>query len=299
MSNRLLTLAWRVQLPAPTKLLLIALADRADDSGMSWPSREMLCEQTGLSPSSVSGHVQALISAGLLTQHRRRQRTAEYTLDERALILAGRHEPVAAVADPEPEMSSSEISTSETSTNKMSTSADQDVAELDIPKENPHRTLRRTSSKRKRATGNEDFDAFWAAYPRKVDKQDAVRAYAKATGITDPATLLAAIKVHAAYWAKAGRDAETIPHAATWLNKRRWEDELGRQHSPRGDPVEWLRGEWQAGRVTEIHRVYSTGYTQPAAGDGDYWADVLKPYNRQWISEHHDAILARLSREAS
>lgn len=298
MSNRLLTLAWAVPLPAPTKLLLIALADRADDSGKSWPSREMLCQQTGLSPASVSQHVQALIGAGLLVQQRRRQRAAEYTLDERALIVAGQQQPVAVVSESEPEMYSSKTSTSKTSTSYMSTSCNQDVQELDIPKENPHRTLNKRSSKRARTTGNEDFDAFWAAYPRKVDKQDALRAYAKALAVVDAATLLAAAKAHAAYYAKAGRDAENIPHAATWLNKRRWDDELGPEHVPR-DPEQFLRDEWKAGRVTEIHKRYKTGYDQPPATGGDYLEDVLKPYNRHWIEQHHDPILARFASEAS
>lgn len=306
MSNRLLNIAWLVSLPAPTKLLLIALADRADDGGKSWPSREMLCAQTGLSPASVSQHVQALIANGLLTQQRRRQRSAEYALDERALILASEGAKVAAVASIEPKMSSSKTSTSYTSTNKMSTSVDQDVQLLDIPKENPHRTLSSTSSKRaskrSRVTGDEEFDAFWAAYPRKVDKQDALRAYTKAIKITEPARLLSAIKAHASYWTKAGRDSENIPHATTWLNKRRWEDELGPQHVPRGDPVEWLRDQWKAGRVAEIHQHYRSGYTQPdnPGLDADAYAeDVLKPHNRHWITEHRDRILAQLTSEAS
>jgi hypothetical protein len=139
------------------------------------------------------------------------------------------------------------------------------------------------------------FDAFWDAYPRKVGKQEAIRAYTKALKITDSATLLTAIVAHAAYWAKAGRDQEGIPHAATWLNNRRWEDQLAGCAPARADPVRWLREQWQAGRVSEIRKFFNVDYQEPAhRGDGDYWTDVLKPHNQAWITAHHDAIVQRL-----
>lgn len=69
------------------------------------------------------------------------------------------------------------------------------------------------------------FDRFWAAYPRKTAKKDAVKAWGK-IGADEKllAVILAAIEKQ-----KAGRqwsDPEYIPHPATWLNGRRWEDEV-------------------------------------------------------------------------
>lgn len=71
------------------------------------------------------------------------------------------------------------------------------------------------------------FDEFWAAYPRHVAKQDAVKAFAKLRA--DDALLrrildsLAAAKA-SPDWRKD--DGRFVPHAATWLNGKRWEDEL-------------------------------------------------------------------------
>lgn len=300
MSNRLVNLAWSVPLPPSTKLLLIALADRGDKGGKSWPSRQMLSTQTGLSTASISRHLNELIEAGLVAQQRRRQRSAEYVVDEQALMSAA--ETLATVVDfPTPEDSKkaqSDTSQIDTSQIDMYQPDDQDVSICDIPKENPQRTPNKRTSKRASTTPADGFDAFWSAYPRKVGKQPAIKAYAAAVKLVAPAALLAAIKVHSAYWAKAGRDTEGIPHPATWLHQRRWEDELGLGVAG-SDPVEWLRGQWQAGSVTEILKIYSAGYSQPAPGTGDYWAEVLKPHNRAWITEHRDQILARLTREAS
>lgn len=71
------------------------------------------------------------------------------------------------------------------------------------------------------------FDAFWAAYPRKVGKGNAERAWAAIA----PDELLArritrAVSDHIAAWRDRGTEPEYIPHPATWLNARRWEDEL-------------------------------------------------------------------------
>ncbi|MFZ5540878.1 MAG: hypothetical protein ACOY5V_14195 [Pseudomonadota bacterium] len=72
------------------------------------------------------------------------------------------------------------------------------------------------------------FDRFWQAYPRKVNKARAQQAFAR----IDPdeallARMLAAMEraKASAQWRKDG--GEFIPHAATWLNGRRWEDETG------------------------------------------------------------------------
>lgn len=71
------------------------------------------------------------------------------------------------------------------------------------------------------------FDEFWLAYPRKVGKGAARKAFAKALGkIRTPeplATIMAALNTANRAWADV--DAQFIPHAATWLNQDRWEDE--------------------------------------------------------------------------
>jgi hypothetical protein len=69
------------------------------------------------------------------------------------------------------------------------------------------------------------FPAFWAAYPRRVGKGAAEKAWAKAR--PPLAAVLAAVEACRAtdQWRKDG--GQFIPHPATWLNQRRWEDDRG------------------------------------------------------------------------
>lgn len=71
----------------------------------------------------------------------------------------------------------------------------------------------------------EPFDAFWSAYPRKVAKPRAKRAFAKLK-VTDVllAAMLESIERHASSEAWTKDSGKFIPHPATWLNDRRWED---------------------------------------------------------------------------
>lgn len=70
----------------------------------------------------------------------------------------------------------------------------------------------------------ERFSAFWKFYPRGENKQRAVRAWDK----LKPDDALIAVMGHALARQKASPDWQRgigIPHASTWLNGRRWEDE--------------------------------------------------------------------------
>ena len=71
------------------------------------------------------------------------------------------------------------------------------------------------------------FADFWQQYPKKAAKPDAMKAWRKLKPsgqlLVDLMAGLAIQKV-SDQWRKNG--GEFIPHPATWLNKRRWEDEI-------------------------------------------------------------------------
>jgi hypothetical protein len=69
------------------------------------------------------------------------------------------------------------------------------------------------------------FEEFWKLVRRKVDKRNAERAWIKATRRTDPALIRARWVVQLQRWDAERRELDKHPHAATWLNGRRWEDE--------------------------------------------------------------------------
>jgi hypothetical protein len=69
------------------------------------------------------------------------------------------------------------------------------------------------------------FDEFWQLYPRKIAKANARKAWQK---LSAEQQLMAAkaINTHCQYWKAKETELEFIPHAATWLNGERYEDEL-------------------------------------------------------------------------
>ena len=80
-----------------------------------------------------------------------------------------------------------------------------------------------------RARIESDFETrFWPAYPRKVGKANALKAFMKINPDADAVTrMVAAVKLQAQsdQWRRDG--GQYIPHPATWLNGRRWEDDPG------------------------------------------------------------------------
>jgi hypothetical protein len=71
---------------------------------------------------------------------------------------------------------------------------------------------------------NEMFEAFWAAYPRRVGKGAARAAFDKACRKARPEAIIAAIT--AQVYAGCFKDLIFCPYPATWLNGERWDDEI-------------------------------------------------------------------------
>ena len=68
------------------------------------------------------------------------------------------------------------------------------------------------------------FEKFWSVYPRHEGKQNAVKAFAK----LKPDEALLETMINAILKQKQSdqwSDPRYIPHPATWINGRRWEDE--------------------------------------------------------------------------
>lgn len=72
---------------------------------------------------------------------------------------------------------------------------------------------------------DELFEDFWAAYPRKVGKAAAEKAWPKACKKLEADRIVKAAVYWAGLWANAKTDVQFIPHPATWLNGRRWDDD--------------------------------------------------------------------------
>lgn len=100
-----------------------------------------------------------------------------------------------------------------------------------------------------------EFEIFWSAYPTKVGKQPARKAFDKVKVPVE--TLVAAIERQkcSSQWSKDG--GQYIPNPATWLNQERWNDEL----PPGGEKSGWEDGRRQldADEQAAIRRMFGGG----------------------------------------
>jgi uncharacterized protein YdaU (DUF1376 family) len=69
----------------------------------------------------------------------------------------------------------------------------------------------------------DQFETFWKVYPKKVSKENAKKAWLK---IKPNDELIAKITKAVKDQKLSEREQQFIPHAASWLNAKRWEDEV-------------------------------------------------------------------------
>ena len=101
---------------------------------------------------------------------------------------------------------------------------DKDV-DVDIYSNPP--TSPRRGSGRKKSADMDGFDLFWQEYPRKAAKAAALKAWQKLNPSPDLVErILAHVREHkrSQDWIKDG--GQFVPHPATFLNGRRWEDDI-------------------------------------------------------------------------
>jgi hypothetical protein len=72
---------------------------------------------------------------------------------------------------------------------------------------------------------DDDFSHFWAKYPRRTQKANALRSWSKLKP-HDRIEALARLPEHVAWWQQSRTEPQFVPHPATWINQRRWEDQL-------------------------------------------------------------------------
>lgn len=219
--------------------ILCALHDSDDGYGLlRWPLKD-IASTVGASLS----HVRELVEKGVL-------RGSDSMLDE-PMVYTPRHgrkdgDPVTLVqAGPGPVWYSLRMVKDEYVRTIRGESSRFGAADGESPKDAPKPPFGDGSSSsssssssnkppnpRKRGSGVHGFppgfDAFWGLYPRKENKSKAAQAFAR---IRPDEALLAAIlaglrrQMASDQWAKDG--GQFIPHPTTWLNGRRWEDEVG------------------------------------------------------------------------
>lgn len=84
--------------------------------------------------------------------------------------------------------------------------------------------IKENREKRKTLSASPLFERFWTAYPKKVAKCVALRAWEKIKP-EEAEGIIARIEINKlGEW--AGKEKQYIPNASSWLNDRRWTDKI-------------------------------------------------------------------------
>jgi hypothetical protein len=201
MSIRLMAEVWRTDLPTVEKMVLLVIADHANDEGtQSYPSQATIASKASISVRTVQRAVNSLVSEGYIRLFKHSGGSAGCREDRRPHLyqinlgklrgdnLSGRQE----IPDE---------TTMTTTTGRLSRPMNHP---LDPSIKHP------------------DFEEFWKIYPRKVAKAAALKAWIKAKQVTSPEEIIAGAQRYAN---DPNRHPSYTAHPATWLNAHRWGDE--------------------------------------------------------------------------
>jgi len=197
------------------RLVMLALADRADDHGKAWPSIADIMRRTALSRSATHSAINEARKLGEL----------EVALCAGPMLCNIYAITLSTRSDSGPRPDSGPVQILNAPVQILDKTRSESGPKPSVTQKNPHSLERAKRKKGPEASNDPDFAEFWSAYPRKVAKPDALRAW-KSTAADRPPLpeLLAAIEKHKA--SRQWQDPEKIAYPATWLNKHRWADEL-------------------------------------------------------------------------
>lgn len=211
MSIRLMSDVWRTNLPTTEKMVLLVIADHANDEGtQSYPSQATIAEKASISIRTVQRAVNTLVDEGYIRMFKHSGGSADCRDDRRPHLyqiniaklrgdnVTGRQ----SVADG---------ATLTTSTGRHSR-----------PKNHPLEPSKEPSA----------FLRFWELYPRKTAKAKAVESWDKALRFAKPEEILAGAERYAN---DPNRVDAFTAYPATWLNQHRWNDPLLPERIKTGD----------------------------------------------------------------
>jgi hypothetical protein len=202
MSMELMVKAMKTKVGSPLrKLVLIKLADNANDQGECWPSYKYIADQCEMSRRSVMLHIDTLCKAGLVLKEIRHGGPKGNSSNIYILRLAGG-------ANAAPPGESDALGGGESPAPRTSHSFEPVIEPKPLSK-------------------LEGFEQFWKLYPRKVNKAKAGKAWEKLapnSELTRVINQALARQATSLDWLKSG--GQFVPHPTTWLTGRRWEDEL-------------------------------------------------------------------------
>lgn len=205
-------------------LVMLALADFANDAGECWPSIPILAAKARLTERQTRRVLSKLEEAGEIRRVKSnggRNRRNHYfiTLSENPDNVTGKElqgKNNSVIGDTKTLTPMSGALNHHRTVNKSGANA---------PQSSPSRRERKLTRRRDPDPAQvEAFALFYATYPRHADRQTAQNAWLKLSPNSELQTLIMAAVARYAV-ENESTEQRYIQHPATWLNGRRWEDE--------------------------------------------------------------------------
>ncbi|WP_341522189.1 helix-turn-helix domain-containing protein [Pseudomonas sp. G.S.17] len=199
------------------KLVLIKLADNANDQGECWPSYQHIADQCEIGRSTVKVHIRELEKAGFLRREYRRKGELNQSNLFHLSLDGGAASALGGGAGDNPPGAGDNPGGGAGAAPRTSHSSEPVIEPKPLCKPDEL----------------EGFDQFWKLYPKKRSLKEAKKAWAKLKPSSNlRQTLITALGKQClqADWTKNG--GQYVPLASTWLNGEKWNDEVG----PTGTP---------------------------------------------------------------
>ncbi|MGA3682506.1 helix-turn-helix domain-containing protein [Pseudomonas graminis] len=211
MSMDLMVKAMKTKVGNPLrKLVLIKLADNAGDQGECWPSYQHIADQCEIDRSTVRKHIKQLEAQGLVRIENREGPKGNST-NLYFLTISGVGRKSTPVGPESPGVGPQPTGGVGPESTRTSHSFEPVIEPKPLCTSDPL----------------EGFDRFYKLYPRKQKRQAAEQAWKKLAPDADvQQQIITALAKQSTSidWLKSG--GQFIPHPASWLNGKRWEDEL-------------------------------------------------------------------------
>jgi DNA-binding transcriptional ArsR family regulator len=198
MSIKAISWAFEQDTPPTTKLVLLKLADNANDDGYCWPSQSTIARHTGLNRSTVNRHIKKLADAGLVEVIPRSKDGVSLPNHYQLHIEWG--------------------SCKEKGVGAESHRGGRRESQGVVAEEHTEPSVESSKGT------NGAFERFWKAYPVKRNKKKAKDAWQRKCLNDKADELIADVETRTKkdpQWLKG-----YIPHATTYINGERWEDEI-------------------------------------------------------------------------
>jgi DNA-binding MarR family transcriptional regulator len=223
------TWAWQMPLKGNEKLVLLALADHANDEGKCWPKVTSIAEKCGLDRTTVIAQLKKLHELNIFSKETvydnlGRKRGNVYTL---TINLSG--ESLRSELLRWKSLRSENYATKSDLPLSLGGNFPPLIIESSLITINES-SIKENKKEKKEIYNKSDFEKLWEAYPRKVSKEAARKVFEKINPTSDALRImLEAVSNQATERILAKRYGEWRPewkHLSTWLNGKNWEDEI-------------------------------------------------------------------------